>query len=144
MRTNTNPKHGPFHLRSPSRMFARVIRGMIPHKTKRGALALKNLKTLEGIPSPYDKVKKQVVPSALRCLRLKPGRRYCRLGDVLAKVGWNYNELVQKLEARRKERSQEYFKKKVELRKISAANKVEAMDKMESASREILAFCDAN
>ena len=27
--TNTNPAHGPFHFRSPSKIFFRVIRGMV-------------------------------------------------------------------------------------------------------------------
>ncbi len=50
---------------------------MVPHKTKRGAEALSRLKVFEGIPPPYDKQKRMVVPCALRVLRLKPGRRVC-------------------------------------------------------------------
>lgn len=48
---------------------------MLPHKTKRGAEALKRLKVFDGIPPPYDKKKRVVVPTALRILKLKPGRR---------------------------------------------------------------------
>ena len=48
---------------------------MVPHKTERGKAALKRLVTYEGIPPPYDKKKKMVVPSALKVLRLKPGRK---------------------------------------------------------------------
>ncbi|GBE61676.1 60S ribosomal protein [Babesia ovata] len=141
LRTNSNPRHGPFHLRKPSKMFWRVVRGMIPHKTKRGALALKRLKTFEGMPSPYDKMKKRVVPAALRFLRLKPHRRYCRLGDVLAKVGWNYDGLVQKLEARRKERSQEYYKAKMEQRKTIAEAKAAALAQLPAEHRDALTYC---
>jgi hypothetical protein len=50
---------------------------MIPHKTARGAAALERLKLFEGIPPPYDRKKRMVVPEALRVLRLKPGRKYC-------------------------------------------------------------------
>ena len=50
---------------------------MIPHKTKRGSEALNRLKVFEGIPAPYDKKKRMVVPCALRVLRLKPGRKVC-------------------------------------------------------------------
>lgn len=39
---------------------------MIPHKTKRGAAALARLKAYEGIPPPYDKVKRMVIPDALK------------------------------------------------------------------------------
>lgn len=39
---------------------------MIPHKTKRGEAALSRLKVYEGIPPPYDKIKRMVVPDALK------------------------------------------------------------------------------
>jgi len=39
-KTLTNPKHGPMHPRFPSKIVWRTIRGMIPHKTPRGAAAL--------------------------------------------------------------------------------------------------------
>ena len=88
-RTNTNPRRGPFHLRAPSGIVWRTIRGMVPHKTPRGAAALARLKVrgargrsarggararaqvFEGIPTPYDKMKRKVVPAALRVTRLK-------------------------------------------------------------------------
>ena len=70
-RTNTNPRRGPFHQRAPARMLFRVIRGMVPHKTPRGAAALARFKAFEGIPHPYDKVKRKVIPAALRVTRLK-------------------------------------------------------------------------
>ena len=55
---------------------------MIPHKTKRGAAALERLRTFEGIPPPYDKRKRMVIPDALKVLRLQHGHRYCKLGDL--------------------------------------------------------------
>ena len=43
----TNPKRGLHHYRAPSRIFWRTVRGMLPHKTPRGAAALgKNQKKL--------------------------------------------------------------------------------------------------
>lgn len=39
---------------------------MIPHKTKRGAAALARLKVYEGVPPPYDKIKRMVIPDALK------------------------------------------------------------------------------
>ena len=50
---------------------------MIPHKTKRGMEALNRLKVFEGIPPAYMKKKRMVVPSALRVIKLKPGRKVC-------------------------------------------------------------------
>nr|POE48267.1 helicase and polymerase-containing protein tebichi [Quercus suber] len=51
---------------------------MIPHKTKRGAAALARFKAYEGIPPPYDKIKRMVIPDALKNLRGRE-RRELRL-----------------------------------------------------------------
>jgi hypothetical protein len=61
---------------------------MTPHKTPRGAAALERLKIFEGVPPPYDRQKRMVVPEALRVLRLKPGRKYCTV-KVCRFVGMN-------------------------------------------------------
>ena len=60
------PTRGPFHHRAPSKIFERTVRGMVPHKTARGGTALKRLKAYEGTPPPYDKQKRNVIPSALK------------------------------------------------------------------------------
>lgn len=70
---------------------------MIPHKTARGAAALERLKVFEGVPPPYDKKKRLVVPQALRILRLKPGRKYCTVGRLSHEVGWKYQDVVARL-----------------------------------------------
>ncbi|VEN56804.1 unnamed protein product [Callosobruchus maculatus] len=74
-RCNVNPARGPFHFRAPSRIFWKTVRGMLPHKTERGKQALRRLKSYEGIPPPYDRRKRVVVPGALRVICLKPGRK---------------------------------------------------------------------
>ena len=89
-----DPPLGPFHFRAPSKMFWRTVRGMIPHKTARGNAAMERLKTFEGIPPPYDKKKRVVVPQALRVLRLKPGRKYCTVGRLGHEFGWKYQDVV--------------------------------------------------
>lgn len=100
-----NPTRGPFHFRAPSRILYKTIRGQIPHKTARGMAALERLKVFEGVPPPFDKVKRVVVPQALRVLRLKPGRKYCTVGRLSHEVGWKYQDVVSKLEERRKVKS---------------------------------------
>jgi len=75
-------------------MFWRTVRGMIPHKTARGKAAIERLKTFEGIPPPYDHLKRMVVPQALRVLRLKPGRKYCTVGRLGHEFGWKYQDVV--------------------------------------------------
>lgn len=59
---------------------------MIPHKTKRGAAALERLKVYEGVPPPFDKQKRLVVPDALKVLRLQHGHKFCKLGDLATSV----------------------------------------------------------
>ncbi|KAJ2904412.1 hypothetical protein MKZ38_008085 [Zalerion maritima] len=123
--TRYNPtRGGPFHFRAPSRIFYKAVRGMIPHKTARGAAALERLKAFEGVPPPYDKCKKVVVPQALRVLRLQPGRKYCKVGRLSHEVGWKYKGVVERLEERRKVKGAAYYeKKKQALRQLAEAKK---------------------
>lgn len=121
-RMNTNPRRGPFHFKSPARIVWRTIRGMVHQKTARGAAAIGRLSTFEGIPHPYDKMKRQVIPAALRVVRLKPGRKYTKMGDLAHNVGWKHKELVDSLEDKRRAKAEVYFLKK----KASAALKEKA------------------
>ncbi|CAG8508279.1 4345_t:CDS:1 [Acaulospora colombiana] len=91
---------------------------MVPHKTPRGAAALGRLKIFEGIPPPYDKKKRMVVPNALRVLRLKPGRKYTTISRLSREVGWKYEEVVKRLEEKRKAKSQAFYERKKELEKV--------------------------
>merc|ERR1712170_104312 len=98
----------------------RTVRGMTPHKTERGKDALKRLQTFEGVPPPYDKKKKMVIPSALKVLRLKHGRRFCSLGRLGHEVGWKYQDIIEALEAKRKVKSETFHAKKVKVEKAKA------------------------
>ena len=59
---------------------------------------MERLKVFEGVPPPYDKKKRMVVPQALRVLRLKPGRKYCTVGRLSHEVGWKYKDVVERFE----------------------------------------------
>ncbi|KAL9024543.1 MAG: hypothetical protein Q9196_006443, partial [Gyalolechia fulgens] len=128
--TRYNPtRGGPFHFRAPSRIFYKAVRGMIPHKTARGAAAMERLKVFEGVPPPYDKKKRMVVPQALRVLRLKPGRKYCTVGRLSHEVGWKYQDVVARLEERRKVKGAAYYeRKKATRRQLSEAQKNAKVD----------------
>ncbi|KAF0852196.1 60S large subunit ribosomal protein uL13 (rpL13A) [Andalucia godoyi] len=119
-RFSTNPTRGAFHYRAPSRMFFRAVRGMIPYKTVRGQAALEHLKVFDGVPPPFDKVKRMVVPAALRAMRLAPGREFTRLGDLSKMYGWNAHDVVARLEEKRKARSQAFHLRKKALVNIRA------------------------
>mmetsp|Transcript_6238 Transcript_6238/g.7132 ORF Transcript_6238/g.7132 Transcript_6238/m.7132 type:complete len:141 (+) Transcript_6238:298-720(+) len=109
---NTNPGKGPYHFKSPARMVWRTLRGMVNHKSARGTEALARLSTFEGIPAPYDKIKRQVIPAALRILRLKTTRRHTVLGDLAHEIGWKHKDLMTRLEAKRKVESEAFYQKK--------------------------------
>lgn len=47
-------------------MYSISFTRMIPHKTKRGAAALARLTAYEGVPPPFDKIQRKVVPDALK------------------------------------------------------------------------------
>ncbi|KAI9101334.1 ribosomal protein L13 domain-containing protein [Phlyctochytrium arcticum] len=115
-----NPARGVFHFRAPSRIFWRTVRGMVPHKTPRGAAALERLKVFEGIPPPYDKKKRLVVPDALRVLRLSPGRKYTVLKRISHEFGWKYQDVVARLEEKRKTKSHAYFVQKKAILRVRA------------------------
>jgi large subunit ribosomal protein L13Ae len=98
---------------------------MLPHKGPRGQAALDRLKVLDGCPPPYDKIKKLVVPAALRIVRLRPGRRYCKIGRISHELGWGYQDIVATLEEKRKVKAKEFYVKKKEeasLKKKAAEN----------------------
>ena len=76
------------------------------HKTARGGAALDRLKSY-----PYDMEENMVIAQAYKVLRLRPECRFCRLGDLSTEFGWKDGDLVQRLEARSKQRAQVYHKK---------------------------------
>merc|ERR1712036_145711 len=120
LRCNVKPARGPFHFRAPSKIFWRTVRGMVPHKSERGKDAMKRLQTFEGTPPPYDKKKKMVVPSALKVLRLKPGRKFCSLSRLSHDMGWKYQDVIETLEAKRKVKAQDYHNRTVVKAKLKA------------------------
>eukprot|EP00736_Rhodelphis_marinus_P006779 Rmarinus@m.4813 len=137
-RMNTNPKKGPIHFRAPSKVFWRTVRGMIPHKTARGENALERLKVFEGVPPPYDKMKRVVIPDALRVLRLRPNRRYTKLGDLCAGVGWKYQDVVARLEDKRRARSAAFYERKKALARLRVKANETAVSKLSKQHREAL------
>ena len=136
-RCNVKPSRGPFHLRAPSRIFWRTVRGMVPHKTKRGSEALNRLKVFEGIPPPFDKKKRMVVPCALRVLRLKPGRRYCALGRLSHEVGWKYQEVVRTLEEKRKARARVWYQRKKRVLGLRQKAAKECQPKLQDINQQL-------
>lgn len=135
---NTNPKKGHIHFRTPARIFWRVLRGMLPHKTPKGAAALGRLKVFDGIPFPYDQKKRMVVPDALKVLRLKSHRKFCVLGELAQKIGWTRKDLVARLEEKRKAKSQKFWDLKQ--KKVAAKTKASGNKDLAKFNEELAKF----
>ena len=135
-RTNTNPKKGPIHFRAPSKILWRIVRGMIPHKTARGAAAMSRLKVFDGMPEPYDKKKKMVVPQALRVTRLKPKRPYTTVGHLAEEVGYKMLDVVKRLEGKRLANAPAYNEQRKAAIKKAAQAKAGFKDKVNGLLQE--------
>ena len=48
----------------------------------------------DGVPPPFDKKKRMVIPEALRVNRLRPGRRYTNLGRMASEVSLSSQALL--------------------------------------------------
>lgn len=134
-RMNTKPSRGPYHFRAPSKCLFKVVRGMIPRKTARGMEAMNRLKVFDGIPPPYDRMKRMVVPAALRVLKLKPGRKYCTLGRLSHETGWKYQEIIKTLEDKRIAKAAVYYQAK--LKAVKAVKAAEAKVDVTAVNAEL-------
>lgn len=135
----SNPKKGPFHHRSPSDVFCRAVRGMLPFRTKRGHAALRRLVAYEGIPvNVASKGTRFVIPKAQTATRIRSERAVTVLGDMLTKMGWKYQPVVQQLEAARKEKAARFQKRTEKLRATWKKARSEAVKKMNKDNVAIL------
>jgi large subunit ribosomal protein L13Ae len=138
-RTSTNPKKGPIHQKAPSRMVWRVIRGMLPHKTPKGAAAVGRLKCFDGVPLSLNAKKKMVVPDALKSVRLRPRSKYCNIGDVAKECGWTKQELINTLEAKRTAKNREWYLRKVKTSK-NTKNVVKTNQALNKVNEELAGY----
>lgn len=88
---------------------------MLPHKTPRGAVALSKLKVFDGIPNPFDRKKRVVVPDALKVLRMKSYRKFMKLGDLSKLAGWTKGDIIDTLEEKRKAKSHKFHERKMKV-----------------------------
>eukprot|EP00906_Rhabdomonas_costata_P003742 RCo005658 len=114
----TNPRKGPKHYRAPTKMFWKVVRGMLPYRRPHGRDALLRLKLYEGIPPIWNRTKRMCVPSALRYLRLRPDRRFCSLGELADQLGWKHKKIVEELETKRKRWNKSWYHRKRQILKL--------------------------
>ncbi len=84
--SKVNPLYGPIHPRRPDNILRRMVRGMVPRKKPKGAVAMKRLRVYIGVPSGVDssKLTKFEQTSATRPIPV-----YVTMGDLSRSLGWN-------------------------------------------------------
>ena len=84
--SKVNPIYGPIHPRRPDNILRRMVRGMVPRKKPKGAIAMKRLRVYVGVPSGVDasKMTKFEETTATRPIPV-----YVTMGDLSRSLGWN-------------------------------------------------------
>lgn len=117
---------------------------MINYKTAKGAAALALLETYEGVPEKYETKKKWTCHAAYHPVRIQSHRKFCVLKELSKRVGWNYSEVVEKLEKQRKERSSRWYNQKKAQNKLLEQAKKDALssnkDNIKSLNEQLAKF----
>ena len=84
--SRVNPIYGPIHPRRPDNILRRMVRGMVPRKKPKGALAMKRLRVYVGTPVdvPKEKFTQFKDTNATRPIPV-----YVTMRDLSKSLGWN-------------------------------------------------------
>lgn len=84
--SRVNPIYGPIHPRRPDNILRRMVRGMVPRKKPKGAIAMKRLRVYIGTPSGIDASKLTKIQDASAS---RPIPVYVTMGELSKNLGWN-------------------------------------------------------
>ena len=84
--SRVNPIYGPIHPRRPDNILRRMVRGMVPRKKPKGALAMKRLRVYIGVPAAVGAPKMTKFEDATAT---RPIPVYVTMGDLSKSLGWN-------------------------------------------------------
>ncbi len=84
--SRVNPIYGPNHPRRPDNILRRMVRGMVPRKKPKGALAMKRLRVYIGIP---EEVSKQKLTQFEETTATRPIPVYVTMMDLSKSLGWH-------------------------------------------------------
>jgi len=76
---------GPFFFRRPDRFVRRVVRGMIPHKTPRGAAAYRRVMYYVGLPEAFKNEKMMIIDKAN--VKHIPNLKYVTVAELCRQMG---------------------------------------------------------
>lgn len=119
----TNPLKGPFHHRSPSMLFQRIVSRMVPKKKRRGQCALSLLRVFDSCPEELAGTECVVCPKAMLKYTADPIRKFYYVKDLCRKYGWKYydevereNSVLQNIRQQKSIAKEEMIKKENEVR----------------------------
>jgi len=78
-------------------------------------------------------MRRVIVPSAFKQIKLKPTRKFAPVGRLAAETGWKYQDVVANLEAKRQANAQTYWENKQKKKAIRA----QAIENVKSKTAEI-------
>ena len=84
--SKVNPIYGPIHPRRPDNILRRMVRGMVPRKKPKGALAMKRLRVYIGVPSGMEAAKMAKFDDAAAN---RPIPVYVTMADLSKSLGWS-------------------------------------------------------
>lgn len=84
--SHVNPIYGPIHPRRPDNILRRMVRGMVPRKKPKGALAMKRLRVYVGVPEGVDAAKLTKFEDASAT---RPVPVYVTMQDLSKSLGWD-------------------------------------------------------
>ena len=84
--SKVNPIYGPIHPRRPDTILRRMVRGMVPRKKAKGALAMKRLRVYIGVPAEMESEKLTTFEETTAS---RPVPVYVTMGDLSKSLGWH-------------------------------------------------------
>lgn len=87
-RARGTKERGPYFPRRPEMILKRTVRGMLPHKMRRGRDALSRLRVYVGVPRELQGMPLEQPAQAK--MREANNNRYVELGDLSKRLGANF------------------------------------------------------
>lgn len=84
--SRVNPIYGPIHPRRPDNILRRMIRGMVPRKKPKGALAMRRLRVYIGVP---EEVKGRSFVQFEDTAAPRPVPVYVTMAELSRNLGWS-------------------------------------------------------
>ena len=84
--SRVNPVYGPIHPRKPDNILRRMIRGMVPRKKPKGAMAMKRLRVYIGVPL---ELKDEKLTHFEDAEATRPIPVYVSMSDLSKNLGWS-------------------------------------------------------